>query len=515
MAISILQTPAEIDAVYGATIFTLNDPAITDPFFVIELWSGPPAVGASVLLATLYQSPNENDSAIFDVQHVLQSYVSVNKDDFDRLGLYCSTCTPLVWYQNTPKILSDATLESTKYYIRYGSTTAIGTAPSSWTGSSGPYEAFNGVKQYFDRTFDQGLLQSNDFTAFVRGDSEGLYNCTQIVDVARPLSDNMDRLTVAETGLQAPSEVSTSLTCGRHYVTGSNTYKTKSWVNSIRLGSPVPLSAIKGIEAFRIAVFNGTNQVASEIIPNIVDNGAGPNLDPFDGLTTTYPYKFVSVGSGSDNLYRVEYQTTDIATPTIWALNSYTWTHYWIYPLVATDDPCTNATGGYLLEPIGEPQLYIKKDIDCLDYSEVQVSWLNRYGFRDQFSFRKRHEKRVLTDKNTYYTNNYNPSAEEWDSDPEYRGETVYSSENTVEITVSTGYITDNQAKTLESLFTSPDVRLEVNPDFVVIPGYDGSAFEAVIMVDKQYTEKTFRKDRLFQYEITFRLANKLKSQRG
>ena len=514
MAISLTQTPAAIDAAYGANIFTLNDPSITDPFFVLEVWDGPPAVGASVLLATLYQSPNENHSSIFDVQHVIQSYVSTSIEDFDRLGTYSSTLTPQPWYSGQPKILNDATNESTKYYVRYSSTTAIGTPPTSWTGSSGPYNVFDGVKQYWDRNFDEGPLQSDEFTSFVRGESESAYNCTQIIERARALSDNQDRLFVTSTGYQKPSEMTGSETCTRHYVTG-NDWATKSWINSVRLGSPVPQATIKGIEAFRVAVFNDTNQVASLIIPNIIVNGGGPNTDPFDGDPTNYPYKFVSIGTGPANLVAVEMQATSTTPATVWRLTDYTWTHYWVYPLVATGDVCSDSTGNYDLNPLGEPQLYIKKELDCLDYTPVEVSWLNRFGFRDQFTFRKRNEKTIGLAKNTYYTNNYNPSASEWESDPEYRGETVYSSQNTLEIVATTGYISDEQAATLESLFTSPDVRIDLSPDAYNLPGYSSAAFEAAIVADTQYVQKTFRKDRLFQYEIRFRLANNIKSQRG
>ena len=514
MAISLTQTPAEIDAAYGVNIFTLNDPAITDPFFVLEVWDGPPAIGASVLLATLYQSPNENHSSIFDVQHVIQSYVSTNIEDFDRLGTYSSTNTPQPWYSGQPKILNDATNESTKYYVRYASTTAIGTPPASWTGSSGPYNVFDGVKQYYDRRFDEGVLQSDDFTSFVRGEIETAYNCTQIIDRARALSDNQDRLAVWRTGYQYPSEVNSSTACARHYVTSSD-WATKSWINSVRLGSPVPQAAIKGIEAFRVAVFNDTNQVASLIIPNIIDNGGGPNTNLFDADPTNYPYKFISIGTGPRNLFNIEYVDQGAGTPITWSLNSYDWTHYWVYPLVATGDICTDSSDNLSYDPLAEPQLYIKKELDCLDYSPIQVSWLNRFGFRDQFTFRKRNEKTISLSKNTYYTNNYNPSAEEWMSDPEYRGETVYSSQNTLEIVATTGYISDVQAATLESLFTSPDVRIELYPDAYNLPGYSAAAFEAVVVADTQYVQKTFRKDRLFQYEIRFRLANNIKSQRG
>tara|TARA_R100000951_G_scaffold48959_1_gene41408 strand:+ start:74 stop:1639 length:1566 start_codon:yes stop_codon:yes gene_type:complete len=521
MAFTLEQTPAQIDACYGPTIFTLNYPEMSEAFFVMEVWDGFPAVGNSVRLATLHQSPNAEKAAIFDIQSILQSYVSVSKDDADRLGNYNAVSGPQPFGAEQPKILSGAANESTTYYIRTGVTEATGTDPSTWQLSAGPYQVFSGVKPWWNRQFDkndQGLPEDR-FTAEVVGNTVGTSNCSYVEDLAQPLSDNRDRLFIDDCGYAYPQAITDNVVIARHYVT-SDDYKTKSWINSVRRGVSAPATFVKGIDAFYVVVYNGSNELGNPIIPNTVINGGGPNTTFKEGLTLAYPNYFTTIGTGPANLKEVFFTRTDDSS-SIFEIDDTPWTHYWIYPVVGqVDTPSTNTCGqtieGANVYPLGEPQLYIKKELDCLDYEPIQISWLNRFGFRDQFTFRAKNTKKITTTRNTYKTPNYNPNAAEWVSDPEFRGETTYSTSNVVEFTANTAYITDEQAATLETLFSSPDVRADIPYSLLNDqPGYLNASFEAVTITNKSYTLKTYRKDKLFQYEIKFRLSNNPQSQQG
>ena len=81
------------------------------------------------------------------------------------------------------------------------------------------------------------------------------------------------------------------------------------------------------------------------------------------------------------------------------------------------------------------------------------------------------------------------------------------------EFTAFTDYMTDDEAKYLQGLFTSPDVRVKLGSAYAPV-GYDLEWFGATVL-SNAYTEKTYRKDKLFQYDVRFKLANQLKSQRG
>ena len=72
--------------------------------------------------------------------------------------------------------------------------------------------------------------------------------------------------------------------------------------------------------------------------------------------------------------------------------------------------------------------------------------------------------------------------------------------------------MSDEEAKYLEGLFNSPDVRVRLG--FNGPPGYDAYFFGCNI-TSASWSEKSYRKDKLFQYDIKFKLANNQKSQRG
>ena len=520
MAIGLVQSPQSIDTCYGPVIFTLDNIAVGNSYFVLEVWDGPPAVGASVKQATLYQSPNENGAAIFDIQHVLQSFVTVNKEDFDRLGDWKFDTTNFAASQ--PKILSTADLESGVYYVRYGSTTAIGTAPESWSGSAGAYNYFNGYKPFYRRLFDFNTNEYGDtqypvYRATVSGDCEGLYNCTQIDWRQLPLSDNRSIRVASESGYPYPPQINGGMEVSRHWVT-SNDWATKSWINEVSLTQCAPEQWVKGIEGFRYVFMDGTTIRGDFYLPNIQINGGGPNTNVNQGAADNYPYKIISQGTGPMNLRNMKwYESSTGAEQTFRIGDLLHWTHYWVYPVASAGafENCLNING-MMSTPMGQPQLYIRKEANCLDYDHIQISWLNSFGFRDQFTFRKKNEKRVTSSRNTYDTNEYDPSAAEWFADPEYRGQTVYSSVNEIEWTVTSDYMTDQEAITLETLFSSPDVRAEIPYAFWDDQyGYTTAAFQAVILTSNTYTRKSFRKDNLFQYELTFKLATNRKVQRG
>ena len=71
--------------------------------------------------------------------------------------------------------------------------------------------------------------------------------------------------------------------------------------------------------------------------------------------------------------------------------------------------------------------------------------------------------------------------------------------------------MSDSEALYLQGLFTSADVKVRFND----APDDQQYQWVPVSLLSTDYTEKTYRKDKLFQYNIRFALAHNLKSQRG
>jgi len=142
---------------------------------------------------------------------------------------------------------------------------------------------------------------------------------------------------------------------------------------------------------------------------------------------------------------------------------------------------------------------------DCRDYEPVQVSWINSYGFRDYFTFQKRWEKSINVTKNTYKKLLGN-----WGGGlmtiPSYdRGDKVFSQNGSESITLSTKFLEDNEAEFLKNLYLSPDVKIKFR---------DETNWTPVVLQDQTWTQRTFRKDKYFQYTINLKYSNDINTQK-
>ena len=65
----------------------------------------------------------------------------------------------------------------------------------------------------------------------------------------------------------------------------------------------------------------------------------------------------------------------------------------------------------------------------------------------------------------------------------------------------------DDQAKLLQSMFQSPEVKVRMADEPYV--------WKPINILSATYDEKTNRKDKLFQYTVRFKIAHNIKAQRG
>jgi hypothetical protein len=249
------------------------------------------------------------------------------------------------------------------------------------------------------------------------------------------------------------------------------------WIDN---GAP---AFFNGIGFVQIAMYNGSTTLTTVNIDNITANGGGPNVATTDGIDPTGIYKTLTIQSGISNV-SVAAQTTC--------------THYYVMV-----QGYSSAAG------VGQAELcnWYRVDItdgDCNDFDNVQVSWVNSFGFRDYFDFQKRSDYTTTTTQNTYNKVNANYSATTFSIDSTSRGEKVFNSSVEESYTIRTRYLTDAESEYLKNLYWSPDVRVKLDGEW-----------KPVIVTSNNYTERTFRKDRLFQHELTFKLANPQQIQHG
>lgn len=242
------------------------------------------------------------------------------------------------------------------------------------------------------------------------------------------------------------------------------------------------ISTFNGMNGYDVTIYSGSTELNSYSVENLTLFGGGPNTLFDDSIIPTGSngqYSWLTMDVGADNGNISGYPTA---------------THYYIHPWCYT-----NTT------PAGKTYIYkaARYNIRCkegLDYPIMQVAWVNSYGAWDYFDFVKRNEYTANFNRETYVKENNTWSGTTFAVNAYDRGEKVFNTNMTETYKATTHYITDEQAKFLKNLFASPAVQVKLP---------DSDVWQPVILTSNSYTEKSFRKDRLFQYEIQFTMATK------
>ena len=145
----------------------------------------------------------------------------------------------------------------------------------------------------------------------------------------------------------------------------------------------------------------------------------------------------------------------------------------------------------------------------CNDYAHIQFAWQNSLGYRDQFTFTKKVNHDTKTKNNNYLKGAADYNSEAYSVDIQDRGTTTYSQKIQNEFTVQSDYMNDAEAELLKHLYQSGEVKVRFSE------GPYANQWVPVTITNTSYNEKTYRKDRLFQYTVKFRLASNIKSMRG
>ena len=488
------------DMAYGPNAITLEGLSTGDKY-ALRIF----VVGNPVPIADIRQTPNREGRAIFDIQNILQAYVGPQVNTIDSLHF---SLTGFV-AQNERLALAGPTL--VQYQIAYaeengGVVGPFYTIPDNFT-------SIAGSKQYFQVPFD-----TDPYRPEIEGD-DSTPTCSVIERAARPLSDNNwtiadtetgDNLLTVRGGFPSPDGIDV------HNVFMDDQC-TKTFYQKVERGNPAPLQNVEGIDAFYILQCSYTGAIGSNpaLVPNTQANGGGPNTSMGQGTAIIGPFQTITIASGPANI------AAGVIDPTT--------THYYIVPVVYSPASCSpdgqqqtnimNAAAWRIQRYniahnkiwsgngalIGIEQL----DAKCNDYAHIQFAWQNSLGYRDQFTFTKRVNHNTKTKNNNFLkgTADYNGSS--YDVDIQDRGLTTYSQTIANDFVVQSDYMNDAEAELLKHLYQSAEVKVRF------AEGPYANQWVPVTITKTSYNEKTYRKDRLFQYTVAFRLASNIKSMRG
>ena len=471
MATSLSQAPQlPFDQAYGPNPVTLTgipfDPvsgALTADKYVLQIWRN------GQLIADLRQTPNAVGNAIFDIQNTLQNYVAPSPNNVEEVGYIGLD-------------LMNSANESVPYTFKTGyesnGVVTIDNEPEQI------YLDFGGTKKYYETPYIETPTFIPTLTSFVG-------TCTNILKQAQPFTATKSYRLGADITDGKPAWLTDTIRVYDHYVT-LNDMTTISYYNSVNGTGP---ALAKSIDAFVFWQYNASIFLGVNQLYNVVGNGGGPNVTVGQGLIPAYPTRAITCGTGPRNFQDLDSQAT----------------HYYVATAPYTGGTCPSTITGLADGSMHYVHRFNIIEDGCNDFPTYQFSWLNEYGFRDYYSFKKRKDRGVKINRNEYLKEAANYNASSYAVNIYDRGTTVFSQTLPEEFSAFTGFVSDADALYLEGLFISADVKVR----FDDAPGAERYKWVPVSLLSTSYEEKTVRKNQLFQYDIKFKLAHNIKSQRG
>lgn len=457
----------EIDLAYGKNILSLYDlDGTVGMKYVVTVKDL-----NNNIIAQLKQAPNLAGYGHFDLQNIFKNQIS---------------STPTL--ESTP-ILSTAEQEVFSFNVHCGYETAAEFVEGDVINSG---SVINGRKPHYEINWDDTKYRPEVGSFVVGGITQLYFNFS---NYQRALTDrHIDSVKYAQITDGKPSWAFLTNDPDIYKITKSRSDSyTLTWLNDYKLTDDPSYNTLapftNGINGFYVAAFEGDTELTptDNVILNIALNGGGPDINVGDDIQPT------------ENFLGISLQVSELNS----SLSLYpTATHYYVAPFYWSRDP-----GSFTQKRIvGNVYRFDLEEGECNDFDPIEISWINSYGFRDYFTFQKRNDFSVTTEQNTYQQLDSSWSGPDIEVFPYNRGERVFNKSQIENYSANTRYLSDAESQYLKNLYISPDIKVKFDGESDWIP---------VIITDTQYTERTFRKDRLFQHTINFRLANPQQIQRG
>ena len=458
-------TPTDINLSFGKNMISLTDLEGTQPLFALQLWDYP----NNTLVSDVRQYANLAGYAHFDLQNVLKNYT-----------------TPSTDIEGT-SVLSTAPDETFRFYLKFGhQNPATGAFVEA---STSPYSGDTGMLVIGGRKrYDDLLWNNQDDYKFKSGQ---FFGCVaSITNRQKALTDYEILKPISSLTGGVPTWVSNIFTSVYQQHRRREDDYTISFLN---IFEPTPLNTLpsgsEGIKAFRVSVYNGDTLLDDSFVDNLQSNGGGPGTSLSQSVSYEYPYDVISFQNGAP--YTNSWSNA---------------THYYIATYTYASPSCNPVQTYYTTTPTSRVYRVDIVEDECNDFEPVQVSWLNSFGVRDYFYFQKRTDTNINITRNTYEQVEGSWDTNIFSVNPYNRGERIFSQNITEEWTINTRYLSDEEAQYLKNLYMAADVRVRFNGE---------TEWQPVVVSDSRWSERTFRKDKLFQYTLNFKMAHKLNSQRG
>lgn len=427
------------------------------------------------LIADLRQLPNPSSYAFFDIQRILQSQVAQSTTQGDDSG-------------NTT-YLFDNPAESFDYYIATGLVNVNNTITIDAYYSSSVVDNYLVIPGRKPSTYPNGVPRWDDYDDYAPTISTfaGVNDSAIVDSFQQALTDAAyDTVLYGDITDGKPADATFTANDIVYQIpvvrdTDHTLQFLQRWIDG-STGGGAP-SYYNGINYIRFVVYNGNTLISDSTLNNTISQGGGPNNTPTQQAIPQGQYNILGVKSGYNN----SLLTTNA-------------THMYVFVECQADDTF-GANDGSKISAFYRINV---EEGECNDFDLVQVKWLNSVGGTDYFTFQKRNDENITVTRNTFNKTNQDWLGTSWSNYSYDRGEAVYNQSAEVNYAANTRYLSDDESQYLKNLYLSPDVKVKF--------GTTGN-WESAILTSNTWTEKTYRKDKLFQHTINFKLANKLNMQ--
>jgi len=494
MAISISQSPSVENLVVGPNVWVLSGLVTEDSYALAVEVNG-------TTVATFEQPANPAGVCIFDVQKVLQNYLSPEFTAPSFEGSYPAFEVLIAGTNGNEDFYNTSNGGNVilEYRIRYGSVTG---GVFTWTNYSSYRYVVNGYKDFYELNWlPNALLYAPDLTVQACLDNPGDMGVTAVdwrylTDF--PYRDESGALTGLNQRIALDEYATLSWWNYLDNAADQDYNNFAPWVIEFDYKDATGTTLDK-----TFAVLNGTTMA-------IGPRGSAADFGPFVFTTEDYIGQFGvgpqnlqdadTSGSNPVNLYTTFPNSVDHYYVRVWTFNSCQWTDDG-YP--AIDETDFTQIQDYLLDPLYEMR-YDVVSYDCQKFEPIRLSFINSLGTHDYYTFYKRNTETDNITRNNYYQLPGTWSSTTYTVYPHNRGSRTFSTQIVQSWTAQTDYMTEQEGDFLKSLFLSPSVNMY----------WDGK-WQSVELTNNTYEYQTWGRDKLFRYTITFNTSVNPRVQRG
>jgi len=432
--------PDFVNLATGPNVYTLTDIGTAERYVLKVEIDG-------VIKATVKQTPNEASVAHFDIQEILRS--SLSEISVETLSKATGVAGAAI-----------------RYRVQFGvedSGAFISSGFSSFKVALNGYKAFNELQ----------WTSANDYLA----DTE-LVACLGGGNIRE----------VSQTNFLTESTVDTLL---------PTDWYTLSLFNFHR--EPLTANINATPWAVGIILYEG-NVVLDEYYYTLKEPLIGPRTDCTDALLPLLSKdQVVHIGVGPENLRQIT-PGLDVDNATRIEVNvfSYDSCKTPLIPDCDDQDDIKEYAG-----PLWATKEF-KIENPCTKFEPIQLSFMNKFGVPDYYTFIRRNDRTDNINRNNYLADPGTWNSATYTIADTDRGYAVANTGITSEVEVSTDWLDDDTSKWLRELFLSPAIKAY----------YEGQ-WQSVIGVTTTYEEKTeARNNRLYRHNIRVRLSNNIRVQK-